>query len=564
MSKYIFKFKGLLCATVFIRSIGALMQVFIALLIRNIVDTAVSGNLSAFYKISIFSLVYFLIMGINDYLTGASQALYLKKTLNFLREDVFKGVMNKNYSDFSSSDTASYISNLTNDINLVENNYIIPYLMMIGDIVIFIGTVLVLLYINPWVTLVLFLTGALMFIVPMLFSKPLSHRQNSLSENLNLFTQNIKDTFSGYEVIKSYNITEESSSEFEKNNLNLSKSKFKSLHLTAISNAASLILAIGCQVSGTIVGGFFLINGTLSVGSLIAILNLGNGVSGPIMWIIQKATMIKGMSEVNLKLLNLIKEGKILDTREPLKVFDKEISIDNLNFSYSNDTPILNGLNFKFEKNKKYALVGESGCGKTTLIKILLGYYNDYNGSVKVDDFEVKNINPNSIGQFMSIIHQNVYMFNKDIKENITLSKDFTNEELNNALNISGVNKFLPNLTNGIHTSVGENGSNLSGGQKQRVAIARALIRKTPLLILDEGTSALDLKTASDIEETLLSEENLTIITITHKLDESILNRYDKIIFMKKGIISEVDTFQNLKNLNGDFTKLLNTNSFSN
>ncbi|WP_297633016.1 ABC transporter ATP-binding protein [uncultured Clostridium sp.] len=560
MNKYIFKFKGLLFTTVTIRSIGALMQVFVALLIRNIVDTAVSGNLSAFYKISIFSLVYFILMGANDYLTGASQAVYLRKTLNYLREDIFKGVMNKNHSDFTSSDTASYISNLTNDINLIENNYIIPYLMMIGDIVIFIGTVFVLLYINPWVTLVLFITGALMLIVPMLFSKPLSHRQNTLSENLNFFTQNIKDIFAGYEVIKSYDIEKESSSEFKQKNLELSKSKFKSLHLTAIANAVSLILAIGCQISGTIVGGFFLINGSITVGSLIAILNLGNGVSGPIMWIIQKATMIKGMSEVNEKLLTIIKQGEVPDNREPLKVFNDKISINDLSFSYSDDKIILDNLHFKFEKNKKYALVGESGCGKTTLIKILLGYYPNYTGNVQIDNSEIKDINSNSIGKFMSVIHQNVYMFNKDIRENITLSKDFTNEELNHALNVSGVNKFLSNLTQGINTSVGENGSNLSGGQKQRIAIARALIRKTPLLILDEGTSALDLKTASDIEQTLLTQDDLTILTITHKLDKEMLSKYDSILFMKNGKISEVGDFKTLKSLNGDFAKLLNTN----
>ncbi|WP_040413591.1 ABC transporter ATP-binding protein [Clostridium thermobutyricum] len=559
MNKYIFKFKFSLFTTVLIRSIGALMQVFIALLLRNIIDIAVGGNLSDFYKISIFALIYFLLMGINHYFTGASEALYLKKTINYLREDIFKGIMNKNHSNFSSDNTASYISNLTNDINLVETNYIVPYLMMIGDIVIFIATVIVLLYINPWVTLVLFLTGTLMLLVPLLFSKPLSYSQNTLSENLKLFTTNIKDIFSGYEVIKSYNMESDIKKEFKNNNLNLSKSKFKSQHLQAIADAASLILAIGCQTSGIIVGGYFLIKGNLTVGSLIAILNLGNGVSGPIMWIIQKATMIKGMSEVNKKLIKIIDEGKIPDNREPLKSFNKDIVIKDLNFSYNDEKLILNNLNFKFEKNKKYALVGESGCGKSTLIKVLLGYYTNYEGSVKIDDSEVKDLNSNSIGKFLSVIHQNVYMFHKSIKDNITLSKDFKTEELENSLSLSGVKKFLPLLDKGLDTSVGENGSNISGGQKQRIAIARAMIRETPILILDEGTSALDLKTASDIEQVLLSQENLTVITITHKLDEAMLNKYDKILFMKDGKITESGDFSTINNLNGDFTKLLNS-----
>ena len=277
------------------------------------------------------------------------------------------------------------------------------------------------------------------------------------------------------------------------------------------------------------------------------------------MWIIQKATMIKGMSEVNKKLIKIIDEGKIPDNREPLKSFNKDIVIKDLNFSYNDEKLILNNLNFKFEKNKKYALVGESGCGKSTLIKVLLGYYTNYEGSVKIDDSEVKDLNSNSIGKFLSVIHQNVYMFHKSIKDNITLSKEFKTEELENSLSLSGVKKFLPLLDKGLDTSVGENGSNISGGQKQRIAIARAMIRETPILILDEGTSALDLKTASDIEQVLLSQENLTVITITHKLDEAMLNKYDKILFMKDGKITESGDFSTINNLNGDFTKLLNS-----
>ena len=150
-------------------------------------------------------------------------------------------------------------------------------------------------------------------------------------------------------------------------------------------------------------------------------------------------------------------------------------------------------------------------------------------------------------------------MFHKSIKDNITLSKDFKTEELENSLSLSGVKKFLPLLDKGLDTSVGENGSNISGGQKQRIAIARAMIRETPILILDEGTSALDLKTASDIEQVLLSQENLTVITITHKLDEAMLNKYDKILFMKDGKITESGDFSTINNLNGDFTKLLNS-----
>lgn len=156
----------------------------------------------------------------------------------------------------------------------------------------------------------------------------------------------------------------------------------------------------------------------------------------------------------------------------------------------------------------------------------------------------------------MSVIHQNVYMFDKTLKENILLGKKFNNEELNKALNTSGVNEFLMTLPNGINSFIGENGNNLSGGQRQRVAIARSLIQNTPILLLDEGTSALDSKTAFEIEDTLLNIDDLTVITITHKLIDNILSRYDEIIVMNNGKIVEQGSFNELMDKQGEFYDL--------
>ena len=147
-------------------------------------------------------------------------------------------------------------------------------------------------------------------------------------------------------------------------------------------------------------------------------------------------------------------------------------------------------------------------------------------------------------------------MFDKTLKENIILGKMFNIEELNKALNTSGVNEFLMTLPNGINSFIGENGNNLSGGQRQRVAIARSLIQNTPILLLDEGTSALDSKTAFEIEDTLLNIDDLTVITITHKLIDNILSRYDEIIVMNNGKIVEQGSFNELMDKQGEFYEL--------
>ena len=179
----------------------------------------------------------------------------------------------------------------------------------------------------------------------------------------------------------------------------------------------------------------------------------------------------------------------------------------------------------RFQKIKKYAIVGESGCGKSTLIKLMMGYYRDYEGQILVDGQDVKNPIPLSMTELASMIHQNIYLFDKTIADNIFLDQTFADIQIKRALTQSGVTKFIKLLPEALKTAVGENGKNLSGGQKQRVAIARALIQEMPILMLDEGTSALDLQTAYDIEKTLLAIDELTVITITHKLSEEIFIR---------------------------------------
>lgn len=556
MKDYIFKYKYLLVLTVAIRCIGAAMQVYIALLIQQLIDAVVGGDMNAFSSMIVFAVVYFSLMGLVDYLTSTTQACYLKKTLVALKQDIFKGLISKDYASFHENNTADYLSNLTNDINLIETNYITPFLMMIGDVVIFIGTTAVLLWINPWVTVAMFAIAILLMVVPALFGRALESRQNQVSTEQSIFTTRIKDILEGYEVVKSYRMTKSVTTEFNAVNKTLEQYKFKSAHLKGVAQAISMMFAIGTQIAGMAIAGYFVIKGNMSVGNLFAVVQLGNGIQGPIMWIMQKVTMIKGMSGVNEKILAIIQEGQKESNERALFSFEESIILEDVSFAYEEDMPVLKDISYTFEKSKKYAIVGESGCGKSTLIKLMMGYYRNYDGKILVDEQDVNGATPLSVNELASMIHQNVYLFDKTIEDNVLLNHHFSDAQINQALTQSGVAKFMSQLTDGLKTSVGENGKNLSGGQKQRVAIARALIQQMPILMLDEGTSALDLQTAYDIERTLLEIEELTVITITHKLSEEILSQYDEIIVMDRGQIVEAGTFDELVQRQGAFYKL--------
>ena len=215
-------------------------------------------------------------------------------------------------------------------------------------------------------------------------------------------------------------------------------------------------------------------------------------------------------------------------------------------------------VDYKFEKNKSYAIVGTSGSGKTTLINLLLGKYNNYSGDIYYNNADLKNISLDSLFEIASFVEQNVFVFDDSIINNITMYSNIDEELLKEAINKSGLAKLIDEK--GPDYRCGENGCNLSGGEKQRISIARALVKKSQLLLLDEATSALDNETSSSITNNLLRINNTTKIMITHRLDEEILNQFDEIVVMKNGQIVEFGTYKDLMKNNGTFKSLVELN----
>lgn len=291
---------------------------------------------------------------------------------------------------------------------------------------------------------------------------------------------------------------------------------------------------------------------------MIALLQLVGRIIVPIGSSAQIINKLKSLKPIIEKIDNLTQEDIKEESKYSLEYFENSIEIKNLNFSYDGKKQALKDINQTFEKGKKYALVGGSGSGKSTILRLLLRYYEDFKGSILIDDKEHRDIDIDHIYKNISVIQQNVFMFDGTIKDNIGLYGDYTDDEILKAGKMAGLSKLLETLTDGIYDDVGENGSKLSSGEKQRVAIARALIKKTSIMLLDESTSALDNETAYSIEKSILSLENVTSIVITHKLIEDVLKDYDEIIVMRDGAIVERGDFQSLIDEKGYFYSLYN------
>ncbi|GAA4064667.1 ABC transporter ATP-binding protein [Amphibacillus indicireducens] len=556
MKKYIFQNKLLLIITLIFSMIFAIMSALVAILLRDIMDIALLLDLDEFYNGIFNSVFFFLGLGVSYFLYGFFSKKLICKINNSLRDDLFKGIFKKNISDFRSVNSADYISALTNDIKLLEENYFSPLLSVVQGAIIFVSSFIVMFYISPIVSVALIIALVLLIIVPGIFSPFLQEKQNIYSEKLSKLTIKSKDILLGFEIIKSNSMNNHIQSEFQKKSNEVYESKFSVDKLYAFIESISLLLGLVAQVGVILFAAYLIIQGELTAGALLGLVQVSGNITAPIQTLSEETPKIKGMTPIVDRLLLLINYKDMGFLGNQKASFNKDIVVKELNFGYGKNKNVLNNISFRFEKNKKYVIFGKSGCGKSTLIQLLSGHYPNYEGKVLYDNLDLKDVNINSVLEMCAILHQNIYMFDESIKENIYLYKTYTDEQLDNALNTSGVKLFLDGERT-LNTETGENGVNLSGGQKQRVAVARALIQNKPLLILDEGTSAIDIKTAYDIENTLLNMEDLTLITVTHYFNHDLLKQYDEIIFMEDGAIIESGSYDSLIESRGDFYKYI-------
>lgn len=557
MKIYMKQNKVLLLFTILTSIIASLGYVFMAVLLQKLLDIAVEKNMQQFIPMVLFSIFYFVMLGIFLYLQSLLSKRITCKIIKQIRTDVFKGIVSQSMGDFGKRNTADYLSIITNDVKMIEDNFLLPFFEVVQYTVIFISSFVLMIYFDVIVTIVVFVAITLMFLVPSLLGKELEKRQNTLSSQLADFTTKLKDILSGFEIIKSYSMKQYVIQKFDKENSDTIHTKYSVDRLFALNEGLSSFLALMVQIVVLFLSAYFIITERITVGTLLGMVQVSSNLANPLIMIFTNIPKIKSIQPIIEKLTVLSKYELNEVPKKQSATFNSVVSISNLSFAYEKQNRVLDKINLHIEKGKKYVIVGKSGCGKTTLVKLLAGYYTEYSGKILYDNTDLNMVNENDIVQLSSIIHQNIYMFNESVYDNICLHEDYSKESIDKAVKASGLNDVIEKLPEGLLYEAGENGSNLSGGQKQRIAVARALIRNKPILILDEGTSAIDMQTAYDIENHLLKIEGLTIITITHNLKKELLELYDNIIYMENGEIIERGTFEELTSVPSRFLKYL-------
>ena len=532
-----------------------LTNIAFAYSIKGIIDSGMSKNKEDLTQaILVGAGVIFIYAGLN-FISFQLRNKLVRKIMSGYKNKVFQSILDRDYREFSKETSGKFISILTEHMKKIEQDYLHQYFNISKNLSLMIFSLIAMFIGNWFLTLLVIIVSIIAMLISGFIGKKSAFIQNRVMIAEQTYLAKIKDIIAGFLVIKSFNVKEAIYQDYSYVSENLEEIYFTKGKFDVLSNVIS-------QLSGMIVflvafgGGMYLVfNGYTSIGSVTAIVQLVNFVVMPVNEVGVGITKFRE-GQVTLEAFEVqdVLEFQMGKTKE---YFDEVITFSNVDFSYPNtEGRIFNHLSLKIQKGEKIAIVGRSGSGKSTLLNLLLRFYEVTSGHILIDNQDLQDISIESLYNLMTVVQQDVYIFDDTLKANITLNQSFTEYDIKQAVQQSGLESYVLENELGLQVLCGENGSNLSGGQKQRLSIARALIRKTPILLLDEATSSLDNQVTTEIENSILKIQDLTALVVTHKLNELILKKYDRILFMKDGSIVEDGSFDELMDRKGEFYKM--------
>ena len=532
-----------------------LSNIAFAYSIKGIIDSGMSKNKEDLTQaILVGAGVIFIYAGLN-FISFQLRNKLVRKIMSGYKNKVFQSILDRDYREFSKEISGKFISILTEHMKKIEQDYLHQYFNISKNLSLMIFSLIAMFIGNWFLTLLVIIVSSIAMLISGFIGKKSAFIQNRVMIAEQTYLAKIKDIIAGFLVIKSFNVKEAIYQDYSYVSENLEEIYFTKGKFDVLSNVIS-------QLSGMIVflvafgGGMYLVfNGYTSIGSVTAIVQLVNFVVMPVNEVGVGITKFRE-GQVTLEAFEVqdVPEFQMGKTKE---YFDEVITFSNVDFSYPNtEGRIFNHLALKIQKGEKIAIVGRSGSGKSTLLNLLLRFYEVTSGHILIDNQDLQDISIESLYNLMTVVQQDVYIFDDTLKANITLNQSFTEYDIKQAVQQSGLESYVLENELGLQVLCGENGSNLSGGQKQRLSIARALIRKTPILLLDEATSSLDNQVTTEIENSILKIQDLTALVVTHKLNELILKKYDRILFMKDGSIVEDGSFDELMDRKGEFYKM--------
>ena len=562
---YIDKYKYFLALSMLFAIISVALTLYAPILIGNAIDCIVSpGNVdfSLMSKILIKLVIVIAITALAQWLMNICNNKIVYNVSRDMRQKAFDKIENLPCSYLDSHSKGDIVSRVINDVDQLSDGLLLGFTQFFSGVITIIGTICFMLSINPWITLVVVVVTPLSFFIAK-FIATRTYKMFSLqSQARGEQTAFIDEMVSNQKVADAYNMSEKNLTRFDEINNRLAEYSLKATFFSSITNPTTRFVNAIVYAAVALFGAFLVINGSITVGILSSFLAYANQYTKPFNEITSVVTELQNALACAARVLNLIEEESVAPDREDAKILthaEGDVEIRHLAFSYSPDKPLITDLNLNVKKGMTVAIVGPTGCGKTTLINLLMRFYDANSGSILLDGTNVLDITRKSLRQNIGMVLQDTWLKSGTIAENIRLANpNATDEEVVNAAKAAHAHSFIRRLPNGYDTFIGEDGGSLSQGQKQLLCITRLMLSPPPILILDEATSSIDTRTEIRIQKAFneLMKGRTTFI-VAHRL--STIKNANIILVMNNGDIVEQGSHKELFEKKGFYYTLYNS-----
>lgn len=476
----------------------------------------------------LFMFGYIVMLTLSDFLRRHFRSGLIIKIDREVKLDYLRSVMSQDVADYSRHDSGYYLSRFTNDLPSLINDYIFEFFNLILYLFQMIFTIIVAFYVNWIIASILVVLSIVIMIYTMVFEKKFSKIKAATSNKNTDYVTELKYLLQGFPEIKTNNAESRFSGKLSESLDDLNKQKKKWWDLEAIYSPSAAFLTNMLAFSAIVLACVLYIRSNLSTGLFVAAIYVSVNIFNPISNFFEQITYLKS----NKQLVNdVYQEFEECREKPSQKIVDiNSIRFENVSFAYE-DKIIYKNINFEIMKNKKYLIIGESGIGKSTLLKMIMGFCNNYGGCIAINGVDLRDIDRSSWNEIVSYVPQMSYIFKDTVKNNIDLQGQYKDDEI---LEICEKTQLFHTIDKErLNQEISEEANEVSGGEKQKISLARAMLKKPQLLLLDEVTASLDKESTMDIEKSILLMEDATILYICHKFSDSLMQAFDYVIEIK-------------------------------
>ncbi len=490
-------------------------------------------------------------------ITGISQKMSLK-----LRRDISEKINRMPLGYFESNKIGDVLSRITNDVDTLGQSLNQSVTQLITSVCTLIGIIVMMLTISPLMTLItviiLPVSVILVSVVVKCSQKYFKAQQHYLGE----IDGQIEETFSGHNVVKAFNREQSELEAFQKTNQILYESAWRSQFLSGLMQPVMNLVGNLGYVAVAVSGAMLAAAGTIAIGDIVAFVQYVKRFTQPITQLAQVSNMLQSMAaaaERIFQFLNEAEEDQTVHDAIPSSTITGQVTFDHVRFGYRPDKPVIRDFNCEVKPGQMVAIVGPTGAGKTTMVKLLMRFYDVDSGAIRLDGHDVRDFNRSDLREGFGMVLQDTWLFKGTIMENIRYGRlDATDEEVIAAAKAARADRFIRTLPGGYQMELNEEASNVSQGQKQLLTIARAILADNPILILDEATSSVDTRTERLIQVAMANlMKGRTSFVIAHRL--STIKDADLILVMKDGDIVEQGSHEELLARDGFYASLYNS-----